>query len=84
VKDLGACAACHADPKDATQWTGGRSGIACSTCHASYPHPSTWAVDHATATAPLGEAVCAMCHEPGDGPATMVATCAARCHGGAK
>ena len=81
--DPASCADCHADPEDGL-WTGGRSGSACSTCHATFPHPATWRTDHAVVSDGIGEAVCLTCHTPGDGPATMVATCAERCHGGKK
>jgi hypothetical protein len=32
------CAECHGE-----DYSGGISGVACSDCHANYPHPSTWA-----------------------------------------
>jgi hypothetical protein len=83
-KDAATCAACHDDAKNPGTWGGGRSGVACSTCHASYPHGEAWRVDHLAEVVTVGEGVCATCHEPGDGPATMVATCGSRCHGGAK
>lgn len=78
------CAACHADPADDTSWNGGNSGVPCSRCHAVYPHSADWKHDHMATAAQTGEPVCLTCHDAGDGPASMIATCGSTCHGGAR
>ncbi len=77
-QDLAACAECHGAPTD-----GGAAGVSCDRCHLGYPHVADFAKTHLDAAA-LGEGACLACHEPGDGPSTMVATCAEKCHGGAQ
>lgn len=73
------CASCHAT---SDVWDGGSAEVGCSRCHQVYPHQPTWRVEHATLADKVGEPVCMRCHEAADGPSTMLATCAARCHGG--
>jgi hypothetical protein len=80
--DPSVCAGCHADAADPTAWTGGSAELACSSCHAAYPHDADWGRTHLERTATLGEGVCMGCHTPAEGPATVPATCAPRCHGG--
>lgn len=72
------CFDCHGEAGN-----GGAAGVACARCHATYPHPEGWAGDHFTTADKVGEGVCLQCHDPGDGPDTMVARCATSCHGGA-
>lgn len=69
------CTSCHGPNGD-----GGGSGVACSTCHAAYPHPSDWDTTHLGPASRAGEPTCMSCHQPGDGPTTMVATCSQECH----
>lgn len=72
------CYGCHG-----VDGSGGSSGVACSRCHASYPHPAKWAQSGHIATASkVGEDACLFCHDPGDGPPDMPATCGAQCHRG--
>lgn len=73
------CLACHG----ATGGDAGTAGVSCDRCHAGYPHAEGWRAGHVAPAATRGEGSCAVCHEPGDGPATMPATCAPSCHGGA-
>jgi hypothetical protein len=73
-----ACAGCHG------AGDGGAAGVACARCHDSYPHPAAWTQGHVTWSAARGEGSCGGCHQDGDGPASMPATCAPACHGGAK
>jgi len=75
------CAGCHSTEG---VWDGGPTGVACSRCHQVFPHAADWKVKHATQASKVGEPICMRCHQPGDGPATMVATCAPSCHGGAE
>jgi len=70
------CQRCHGDS------AGGVAGLSCARCHASYPHGAGWDAQHAARAGALGEGTCTGCHTPGDGPATMPATCAPVCHGG--
>lgn len=75
----GTCWTCHGE-----DYAGGSAGVACSSCHVTYPHPGGWAgQEHMSAVGSLGEAACMRCHAPGDGPDEMIASCAASCHGGA-
>jgi hypothetical protein len=76
--DTEVCASCHG-----ADFSGGTTKVACSTCHASYPHPADQLRAHLPASR-VGEAVCLRCHEPGDGPATVQASCSASCHGEAE
>ena len=73
------CEGCHAT---AGVWNGGAVDLACARCHATYPHPGDWGLTHLASTLQVGEDICLRCHNVGDGPPTMVATCAKRCHGG--
>lgn len=78
VADITACTGCHGEQGD-----GGRVGVPCSTCHLAYPHPPEFATTgHLPVAAERGESTCLVCHDPGDGPPTMVAPCGAVCHGG--
>jgi len=77
LADSTSCLACHS-----TDGSGGSSGVDCSLCHTAWPHSSRWDEEHLGVAGTLGEGPCLDCHEPGDGPATMVATCARSCHGG--
>ncbi len=69
------CLGCHAQGS-------GQAGVACARCHASYPHGLGWGAAHAKRVVDLGEGSCIACHDPGDGPTTMPASCAPVCHGG--
>lgn len=71
------CSSCHGELGE-----GGATGVACSSCHAGYPHAPDWTLGHIEAGKLRGEGACLQCHEPGDGPSTMPATCGQRCHGG--
>ena len=73
---LDSCAACHGEDH-----AGGSTGVACANCHASYPHGSDPKREHIHA-ARVGEGVCLACHEAGEGPSQVHASCATRCHGG--
>ena len=77
------CATCHGEGEPVV-WTGGQSKVGCSACHAVYPHPDAelWHTGHISAATTTGERVCAACHDPSEGPATMAVSCADRCHGG--
>jgi len=75
--DLSTCLGCHGEDGG-----GGRARVPCTRCHPTFPHPADWPETHPTAADRIGESICLGCHEPGDGPATMVALCGARCHGG--
>lgn len=79
LTDLEGCVACHVSDDGGP---GGAVGVACSRCHAPYPHPEDWLRAHLDSALLVGEAVCLRCHLAGDGPDTVVATCATRCHGG--
>jgi hypothetical protein len=79
LADLSSCLGCHGEGG-----TGGPAEVPCTRCHPTFPHAANWPAAHLTAADRVGEAVCLGCHEPGDGPATMVALCGARCHGGAE
>lgn len=70
------CDSCHSAGSDST-------GGACASCHPGYPHADDWTRGHIDAGKLQGEGACLTCHEPGDGPSAMPATCGVRCHGGA-
>lgn len=75
--DMDACEGCHG-----VGGAGGGSGVPCSRCHAAYPHADGW--NHLTTAGLLGEGTCLACHAAGDGPSTVLVTCATQCHGGAR
>lgn len=79
-EDPSTCASCHAE---GAQWDGGRSKVACARCHQSFPHGAAWKQEHMAVSGQVGEATCMVCHEQGDGPDTMPATCSTACHGSA-
>ncbi len=70
------CSTCHG-----AQGEGTATSPACSRCHAGFPHPDGWS--HLAGATRLGEGTCLACHEAGDGPSGVPATCAPTCHGGA-
>jgi predicted CxxxxCH...CXXCH cytochrome family protein len=56
------CQPCHGENYD-----GGKSGVACASCHPSFPHPSTWLDKdsepfHGDVVDSLGTKVCEDCH----------------------
>lgn len=73
------CAACHG-----SAWEGGSSGVACSQCHQGFPHAEGWDRGHIPLSVQVGEGPCLACHDAGEGPAGMIASCGGACHGGAK
>ena len=82
-KDMTSCTGCHGEDGADPGATGGTSGVACSQCHAGFPHAEGWREGgHMTGTWQVGEGACAVCHDPGEGPSNLVMSCAARCHGG--
>jgi len=69
------CAGCHGGA------TGGPAQVACSRCHAGYPHAEDWGRVHVAQAAAVGAETCLGCHhDPGP---DLPGTCAVACHGGA-
>ena len=74
--DPATCAACHG-----VDGTGGAAGVACSRCHATYPHPTDQKTAHLAVVSQVGEPICLRCHAAGDGRFPIPAACGAVCHG---
>jgi hypothetical protein len=83
------CHACHGGTvaegaRSAAALAGGKVGVACARCHATFPHPSDWSRSHMAMAARMGEDSClGACHGAGDGPVIALLSCAPACHGGA-
>ncbi len=70
-----------------TDYTGGLSQVACSSCHAPYPHTaqgSNWTSDHLSFVNSYSDSTCQTaegCHSAGNtGPSSVVQSCTNFCH----
>lgn len=76
--DPAACATCHGD-----DGSGGTAQLACSRCHADYPHDPAYLRGHLTPAGIRGAGACMRCHGTGDAGEAMKAPCGGTCHAAA-